>query len=471
MPPAPNPPLDSDDSSEDESDQEEQATGWKTYYRPPTIHEAEAALQKIDQAVRTPRPSGGYLYAKLDRVTNERYSAIKACLNQFLMASPKGKRFIEASKDAARVQGRKETYAQTIRKWTRHFIQTGCLPSNHQGWWNVSILKDEDISGKIKLHLQQIGKLACAQDVVKFLRDPQVRDRLGITKRSPKGQYFDGHERKDVVTYRQQTYIPFIKALERRRTIYNQDGIPDPTRPMRLFPGEKPVIIWFHDESIFYANDRRTVRWVYIGEHPTPFKKGEGCSIMIADFVCAELGWLRGRNGSESARVAMYPGADKDGYFTNERVVLQLRDAIKIVQEHFPQFTHVFVYDNAPCHTKYSTSSLCAQGMPKGPLMDWPYYKDAENNRVFVPMEDGRLPDGSLQSFYDPENPRRFKGMAWILKERGLAHISEKNAQCTNFKCPEGRPTAAVVAPWSTNPTSSHVTHVYKRQLANSGLK
>ncbi|QRW24130.1 DDE family endonuclease [Rhizoctonia solani] len=233
MPPAPNPPHDSDDSSEDESDQEEQATGWKTYYCPPTIHEAEAALQKIDQAVWTPWPSGGYLYARLDWVTNEHYSAIKACLNQFLMASPKGKRFIEASKDAAQVQGWKETYTQTIRKWTQHSIQTGCLPSNHQGWWNVSILEDEDISGKIKLHLQQIGKLACAQDVVKFLQDPEVRDWLGITKKiKPKGQYFDRHERKDVVTYQQQTYIPFIKALERRQTIYNQDGIPDPTRPM-----------------------------------------------------------------------------------------------------------------------------------------------------------------------------------------------------------------------------------------------
>ncbi|QRW25382.1 Retrovirus-related Pol polyprotein from transposon TNT 1-94 [Rhizoctonia solani] len=148
---------------------------------------------------------------------------------------------------------------------------------------------------------------------------------------------------------------------------------------------------------------------------PSTTQERRGCSLMVADFVC-EFGWLRGPNG-ESARVTMFPGGDKDGWFTNDRVILQLEDAVKIVNEHFPQFTHIFVYDNAPSHTKRSLSSLSAYGMPKGPLLDWPYYKDKDDKRVF--------------EFYDPNEPNRFKGMSWILRERGLGHLADLNAVCT----------------------------------------
>jgi hypothetical protein len=108
----------------------------------------------------------------------------------------------------------------------------------------------------------------------------------------PKGQYFDGHEQVDVVEYRQSIFVPFWRHLEQFRTIYNEQGEPDLQRPISLQPGEKPIIFWFHDESTFYANDRRMVRWVQVGKHAKPFKKGEGSSIMVADFVCPEFGWL-----------------------------------------------------------------------------------------------------------------------------------------------------------------------------------
>ncbi|QRW19720.1 DDE superfamily endonuclease [Rhizoctonia solani] len=387
-PPAyPNSPNSFDsDSSDSEGDSNSGSSSgelpWElSYYRPPTVAQAQTALATLDSARRTQLPSGGYKYKDLDRITAERYTAIQACLNQFLEAEPKGKKFIQASKDAARMHNRRDTYAQTIR------------------WWNVSTLEDEDVSSAIRLHLQKAGKLAGAQDVVDFLSDPEV-------------------------------YIPFLKKIERRQIIYNRDGVEDPTRPLQLLPGKKPIILWFHDETIFYANDRRKVRWVFVGESPVPHKKGEGCSLMVADFVCAEFGWLRGPNG-ESARVTMFPGGDKDGWFTNDRVILQLEDAVKIVNEHFPQFTHIFVYDNAPSHTKRSLSSLSAYGMPKGPLLDWPYYKDKDDKRVFVRMENGFLPDGSPQEFYDPNEPNRFKGMSWILRERGLGHLADLNAVCT----------------------------------------
>lgn len=179
------------------------------------------------------------------------------------------------------------------------------------------MLGDEDIGREIKVHLQSVGKYAGAEDIVRFFSGPETRARLQIPKpisirtaqcwmskyggfcwrAELKGQYFDGHERADVVEYRQSTFIPFWQARERLMTVYNEDGVPDPQHPIFLLPGEKPIIFWFHDKSIVFANDRWLVRWVSPDEHPTPFKKGEGNTIMVADFVCAQFGWLQGKKG------------------------------------------------------------------------------------------------------------------------------------------------------------------------------
>jgi hypothetical protein len=284
------------------------------YARPPTVSEALNALKNLDAATRTRKPSGRYVYKELDRITSTRIAMMATCLNHFV--GPKSKGFIDASERAAEGQRRGVTYARSIRRWIRHFIVTGGLPDNKHGRWNVSTLEDEDVANEIKRHLQQIGRYARAEDLVAFLKDPNIRTRLKIVKRvslrtaqrwlsragfrwraEPKGQYFDGHERADVVTYRQTIFIPFWRALERRRIIYNEAGVPNPQHLMLLFPGEKPVLIWFHDESIFYAHDRRLVRWVHISEHAKPFQKGDGCSVMVANFFCPEWGWLCGKNG------------------------------------------------------------------------------------------------------------------------------------------------------------------------------
>lgn len=151
---------------------------------------------------------------------------------------------------------------------------------------------------------------------------------------------------------------------------------------------------------------------------------------------------------SESARVIFRLGSNRDGYFTCAQVVKQLQKAIKIVQETFPDYTHVFIYDNAPSHTKRLEDTISAKTMPKGEVEHFPcpYTVKGTGQRVVPPrMEPGRLPDGTAQSFYYPDDYERpdrrgwFKGMAQILKERGLGHIAEKRAQCPDFKCKPGR--------------------------------
>lgn len=289
--------------------------------RPPTVREAKVALERVDAATRTRRRSGGYIDTNLDQVTRRRFAAMETCLNHYIGAGAKG--FVACSLHAAHGQRQGATYARSIRKWIREAIDTKKLPYHEHGWWNIPILGDEDVSHEIKMHLQSIGKYARAEDIVKFLSNPETRARLGLAKAVSirtaqrwmskyggfrwraelKGQYFDGHERADVVEYRQSVFVPFWRALERLQTVYNEHGVPDPQRPMILLPGEKPVLIWFHDESIFFANDRRLVRWVNLDKHPTPCKKGDGSTIMVADFVCAKFGWLRGKNGSVGSRL------------------------------------------------------------------------------------------------------------------------------------------------------------------------
>ena len=61
------------------------------------------------------------------------------------------------------------------------------------------------------------------------------------------------------------------------------------------------AVIWWHNESTFYANDRRKVYWVHKDETAVPQPKGEGASLMVADFMLADYGWLRSVNGEDTA--------------------------------------------------------------------------------------------------------------------------------------------------------------------------
>ncbi|KAF5319338.1 hypothetical protein D9619_008891 [Psilocybe cf. subviscida] len=73
---------------------------------------------------------------------------------------------------------------------------------------------------------------------------------------------------------------------------------------------------------------------------------------MVADFVSADFGWLRSPDGENSARRLFKPGKNRNGYFSNDEILDQVREAMDIVGEYYPQYEHVFVYDNATTHLK-----------------------------------------------------------------------------------------------------------------------
>jgi hypothetical protein len=55
-----------------------------------------------------------------------------------------------------------------------------------------------------------------------------------------------------------------------------------------------------------------------------------------------------------------------DGYFSNEEIIAQFENAASIMQKHWPDEDHMFIFDNATTHLKCPNSLLSARKMPKG---------------------------------------------------------------------------------------------------------
>ncbi|KJA13708.1 hypothetical protein HYPSUDRAFT_151281 [Hypholoma sublateritium FD-334 SS-4] len=368
--------------------------------------------------------------------------------------------------------GRGRYCALKLRKLTRQFIKDrSILPVNPYGDWNESMLVDEDLANDINLYLQEVGREISAKKLQQYLAQDDVCAKHGIEKpiaertarrylnalgyrftTPKKGQYADGHECDDVVFYRQNVFLPQWRHIQHRMDSWiTADCLPEYGPKM---PGLQ-VIAWFHDESIFYAHDRRKRAWYHKDAPATPYRKGEGASLMIADFVSADFGWLCSPDGRRTARRILKPGKNKDGYFSNEDIIEQAEEAISILKECYPQYEHVLIYDNASTHLKRPEDSLSARKMPKGTPKEgqnWGievtkrdavsgkiiYKADGKPEKTKIHMGDARFADGTPQPLYFPAGHSRegvFKGMAVILEERGFGDMSKLRAECKKFKC------------------------------------
>jgi hypothetical protein len=334
----------------------------------------------------------------------------------------------------------------------------------------MCLFADEDLKMEIIARLQTCGKYFSAANLLTFINEPYTLERLGrqkpLTIRTAqrwlkilafrwrpeaKGMYSDGHEREDIVRYRQDNFLPEYHSLLARSANFGDDGAEVP-REQAFEDGEKEVVFHHHDETIFYGNDRRRQRWVHSSESPKPYAKGEGQSFMVADFVSSKFGWLSSPGGTTRARVTLRPGKGRDGYFSNDEVVDQLSMAMDILDEHYDSYQHVFILDNARTHTKRAGNALSARHMPKNPHPTFggkEMVKDSASKPVLgqdgqpqfrrCRMSDATFADGMAQRLYfandHPQFPGYFKGMTQVLRERGFAHPEGVRAECRGFKC------------------------------------
>ncbi|KAF8433330.1 hypothetical protein L210DRAFT_3507087 [Boletus edulis BED1] len=324
-------------------------------------------------------------------------------------------------------------------------------------------ITDESLATDLKLHLQSIGSDSENQAHHGFKKTVSLKtaewwmEKLRYRwKKELKGQYVDGHECDDVVNYPQNVFLPAWRKYQLQIQKWKPDDLTVEEIEIRAQVAEHghpaSVVLWFHDESTFYANNRRKLHWVHESEGALPQPKEEGASLMVADFVSADYGWLQSPDGKESAHILFKAGKSCDGYFTNEDILAHANQAMNILEKYFSNENHVFIFDNAMMHLKWADDVLAACKLPKNPSGNWGIpriLKDVDGNvmldeggkawREKICMVDGRLPNGQPQSLYFPEHHEKagwFKGMAQILVECGYTDASSLRAECEDFKCP-----------------------------------
>jgi hypothetical protein len=76
-----------------------------------------------------------------------------------------------------------------------------------------------------------------------------------------KGVYMDGHERPDIVKYRNSEFLPLMASYKRHIIQWKPEGVGLVHIELDLRPEEKRVIAVFQDESCFHVNDNKPTGW------------------------------------------------------------------------------------------------------------------------------------------------------------------------------------------------------------------
>ena len=115
--------------------------------------------------------------------------------------------------------------------------------------------------------------------------------------------HIDGHEQEDIVEYHTKFVNHFMNLYIPRMSTWDNNG--NETPPMRhnltldLQGQAYKIILVTHDESTFYVNDQRKMRWIHKEQKNVLEKKGQGPSIMVSDFLTSEWGRLTSKDGTE----------------------------------------------------------------------------------------------------------------------------------------------------------------------------
>ena len=341
---------------------------------------------------------------------------------------------------------------RTLREWRSQFFENGGeIPEGKQGKYQRSgvLWSNEDLNRKATRYIREnanvkgqpnltVGKFCqwVNDDLLPnttlepgFPRKIAVETarkwmhELGfsvVTKK--KGTFVDGHERDDVVEYRntflrRMVTVGFLNE-ENAPTEEAKKALPTDLHapPPELL--DKTVVL-FHDESTFQANEDQPTLWAVKGTSVMrPKSKGSG--IMVSDFIEERNGYLQLTDNEyehakqqdpsirKYARRLFEYGEAKEGYWTSEKFMSQIREAEKIAVAKYPKaegWRLVWLFDHSSCHAAMPGDALDVTKMNVNP---------GGKQRV---MRDGFWAGKPQKMNYALGIP---KGLRVILEERGI---------------------------------------------------
>jgi hypothetical protein len=387
-----------------------------------------------------------HLIEKQSALSAAEYNKLRA-VYEYLVRVGKGSGKLKSSSEAAEVVflGSGISKARSIRYIANYWLRYNTLPSSQRGKHQktLRLIDDEGIAQQCKSWIRKEGgNNGISPTQFKTYVETILLPRNGIFKQKTislstarrwlnilgffyqkhrKGLYFDGHERADVIEYREK-YLARMVEYESRMTKYEGEDMMTNVKPI-LGPGEKEIILVTHDECIFYSNDGKRGVWAPDGELPLR-SKSNGRALMISDFITEACGRLRltaeeieaNPHIPEEARCILKPGKNAEGYWTVEKLLEQIEyRVLPIFEAKFPNAIALFAFDNSTNHAAFRPDALVAERMNKGPGGKQPKMRKA----FWGPQRTEQLMVWP-NDYHDLKLRGQPKGLEQVLRERGL---------------------------------------------------
>lgn len=205
-------------------------------------------------------------------------------IRNFATLQLKGFGRIAASNEIARQWHESEGvhFARKVRELARHYQVFEQLPKRKPSGnkSSHSLLLDEQVRTAVRTWLLAQTAGSVTPRVFQHALNESIFPSLSVTLKRPlcertarrwlrklgwrlttlrKGVYMDGHEREDVVKYRQEVFLPAMAKFEERMRKFEGPEM-RPVSPT-LKDGEKEIVPNFHDESCFHMNEYKTSAW------------------------------------------------------------------------------------------------------------------------------------------------------------------------------------------------------------------
>jgi len=366
-------------------------------------------------------------------------------------------------------EGKGNWFARRVRSLARHYQLFGKLPRELRGGSRParSWLHNEQVKMRVLEYLRNVPAGKVTPVALQRHINSSLFPELDIKPKNPlsvhtarcwliklgwthtlvkKGVYMDGHERFDVVHYRNHEFLPAMLKFEAWMAHYEPCEGPEPFGSRQgpelfrvepnLQPGERELIPLFHDECCFHANDEKNHAWLNIKEGQSVLrKKGRGRLIHVSDFLNPENGRLiiRDDNGNviEDARVIIYPGSNGDPWWDTKQLLRQVKNSIYIFEKAHPGKQAPYIFDQSSAHASLPDDALKAFEMNKSDGG-----KQRKQHDTIIPMSNPSVAQrGKHQSMTNSDGTA--KGLYNVLLERGfpVEDLRKLRAKCAPV-CP-----------------------------------